>query len=56
MKAWIGCHKDSPKDGSLCIYAETRGKARAITASMMSIHFIDALVSRFSCCDRYYED
>jgi hypothetical protein len=56
MKAWIGYRKDGPNDGSLCVYAETRGKARAIAASMMSIHFIDALVLRFSSCDRYYED
>ena len=56
MKAWIGYSKNGSKEGSLCIYAETRGKARAIAASMMSINFIDALVSRFSSCDRYYED
>ena len=56
MKAWIGYRKGGPKDGSLCIYAETRGKARAVAASMMSIHFVDALVSRFSSYDRYYED
>ncbi len=56
MKAWIGYSKNGSKEGSLCIYAETRGKARAIAASMMSINFIDALVSRFSSCDRYYEN
>jgi|GEM_PF-1630883 hypothetical protein len=56
MKAWIGYRKNGPQEGSLCIYAETRGKARAIAASMMSISFIDALVSRFSSCDRYYEN
>ncbi|HET6461801.1 MAG TPA: hypothetical protein VFG29_13565 [Syntrophales bacterium] len=56
MKAWIGYRKNGPRKGSLCIYAETRGKARAIAASMMSISFIDALVLRFSSCDRYYEN
>ena len=56
MKAWIGYSKNGSKDGSLCIYAETRGKARAIAASMMSISFIEALVLRFTNCDRYYEN
>ena len=56
MKAWIGYRKDGSKEGSLCIYAETRGKARAIAASLMSVDFIDVAVARFSSGDRYYED
>jgi hypothetical protein len=55
MKAWIGYCKDKPKE-SLCIFAETRGKARAIAASLMSTCFIDASVSRLSSADRYYEN